>query len=387
MKKICFVATTTYALSVFVLKLAKRILETTDWQITFISVPDEAFAASLPEGIRYIPVNMGRGVSFDGLKVCAKLKKIFKQEKFDFVQYSTPNAACYASIAAKMAKVPVRIYCQWGMVYVGFSGVKRKIFKTIEKIICKCSTVIEPDSFGNRAFCISEGLYSAEKSRVIKNGSACGVPFDKFDASKKDVWRREIRALYGIPDNAYVYGFVGRITVDKGVNELFEAYRGIEKENENTYMILIGKKDKVETIVPELYEWAQTRPNVVFCGFQDHVEKYLAAMDVYILPSYREGFGMGVIEAEAMKVPAIVTDIPGPNEAVVENETGLFVPVKDAKALRYAMERLLKDREAGERMGERGREFVLENYEQNALFEAIIADRKELMKDGAESGA
>ncbi|MCI5616930.1 MAG: glycosyltransferase family 1 protein, partial [Ruminococcus sp.] len=186
MKKICYVTTISLTLKSFVIQSAKYLKENTDWDIVMICDNDDEFQDVLPEGIRYIPVSMKRGLNFDGMSVIRKLVKIFKEEKFDLVQYSTPNASLYVSIAAKIAKVPVRLYCQWGMVYVGFSGIKRKIFKCIEKFVCKNSTEIEPDSYGNLDFAHKEGLYPKNKGRVIWNGSACGVDLSKFDISRKD---------------------------------------------------------------------------------------------------------------------------------------------------------------------------------------------------------
>ena len=135
MKKICFVTTISGTLDSFVSNTAKYIHENTDWDITFICNYDKQFEEKLPDCIHYIPVKMERGINLGGIKAIAELKRIFKREKFDLIQYSTPNASLYASVAGKLAKVPVRLYCQWGMVFVGFSGIKRRIFKLMEQFI------------------------------------------------------------------------------------------------------------------------------------------------------------------------------------------------------------------------------------------------------------
>lgn len=379
MKKICFVATVSMTLKAFVIDLAKYIHDHSDYEITFICNDDPVFAASLPEYIKFIPVPMERGISIGGIGAMMKMVKIFCQEKFDVVQYSTPNASFYASLAAWLAHVPVRLYCQWGMAYVGFQGAKRKIFKAIEKTVCTLSTWVEPDSHGNLDFCHAEGLYPAEKGSVIWNGSASGVDLKKFDITNRESWRKAKRQECGIPDNAFVYGFIGRITGDKGVNELFTAFRNVWKQNPNVYLMLVGNPEKADSVDADLYTWAEQETHVLFCGFTNVVEQYLSAMDVYVLPSYREGFGSAVIEAEAMGLPVIVTDIPGPTNAMLRDETGLVVPKKDTAALKEAMQKLLYNSQLCQKFGENGYKFASEKFEQNTLFGYILEDRKRLL--------
>lgn len=379
MKKICFITTIPGTLKSFVLKTAQYIHNNTDWDISFICDYDEGFKNDLPEYIHYYPVKMKRGISLAGIKALFNMYKIFKAEKFDLIQYSTPNASLYASLAGWFAKIPVRLYCQWGMVYVGFQGVKRKIFKSIEKLVCTLSTFIEPDSKSNVEFSVSEKLYSREKSTVIWNGSACGVDIKKFDVSKRDNYRIEIRNKYNLKDTDFLFGFVGRITRDKGVNELIAAFKEIVKKNTNAYLMFVGRPELDETVNKELYEWAKSSNNVIFVGYTDVVEQYLSAMDVYILPSYREGFGMGVIEAEAMGVPVIVTNIPGPTDAMIENKTGLVVSEKNIGELRNAMLKIINKPEILSSFSRECVTYVHINFVQDKFFEYLLEDRKKLL--------
>lgn len=376
MKSLCIVTTVPGTLKAFVFPVLRQLVTMTDWKITVICDCDDSLAEQLPEGVRYIPVSMKRGISLGGVGAAWKLAQIFRKEKFDLVQYSTPNASLYSSLAAWLAGVPVRLYCQWGIAYVGFSGFKRKVFKTIEKLVCKLSTRIEPDSFGNLRFSAAEGLYPAEKGSVVWNGSASGVNLEKFDVSHKALWRQEIRSKLGLPPEATVFGFVGRITGDKGINELFTAFRQLP---EDAYLMLVGAEEKIESLQPELYQWAKAEPRILWCGYTNQVEQYLSAMDVYLLPSYREGFGSGVIEAEAMGVPVIVSDIPGPTDAMQKDVTGLTVPVKDADALQKAMEQLYRDGALRQQLGDAGVVFARERFEQKTLCRHILEDRKTLM--------
>lgn len=379
MKKICYVTTVSSTLHSFVLQCMEYFLENTDWEITVICDEDPKIREWLPEQVRYIPVPMKRGISIGGIGAMLKMAKIFRKEKFDLVQYSTPNASLYASMAAKLARVPVRLYCQWGIAYVGFQGAKRKIFKTVEKLVCSMSTWVEPDSFGNLNFGRNEKLYTEKKSSVIWNGSASGVNLKKFDIAHKERWRQNIRKQYGIEQDAFVYGFVGRITRDKGINELFTAYRRLLEKKPSCYLLLVGRQEKTETLDQELFAWAQQEPRVLFCNYTNVVEQYLSAMDVYILPSYREGFGSAVVEAEAMGVPVIVTEIPGPTDAMEENVTGLVVKKADVDSLYEAMLQLIQDEAMCERFAVAGQKLAQNKFEQVQLFECILIDRKRLM--------
>lgn len=380
MKKICFVTTVSITIKAFVMPLIHYLDQNTDWELTVICDEDPSLKELLPQKVRFIPISMKRGISLDGIGAMIKMAKLFRKEKFDLVQYSTPNASFYASVAAKLAGVPVRLYCQWGIAYVGFQGVKRRLFRLIEKRVCRLSTQIEPDSFGNLSFSRSEKLYSEKKSSVIWNGSASGVKLEKFDISQKALWREQTRSCYGIGQQDFVYGFIGRITRDKGINELFTAFRKILQEHQNAYLLLVGDPEKEELLDAELYQWAKNEPHVIFCGFSTQVEKYVAAMDVYILPSYREGFGSAVVEAEAMGVPVIISDIPGPRDAMIKDTTGLVVKKADPESLHEAMLRILSDDALRQQLGQAAYELATKNFEQTQLMLHILEDRKRLMK-------
>ena len=379
MKKICFISTIPSTLRTFVLKTAIYLHENTDWDISFICSEDEEFASELPEFIHYFPVPMERGISISGIKSMMQMKKIFVKEKFDLIQYSTPNASLYAALAGKLAGIPVRLYCQWGLVYVGFEGIKRQVFKAIEKIVCKLSTWIEPDSVSNLNFAHEENLYPQTKGSVIWNGSACGINLEKFDISQKIKYRKDIREKYNFPEDSFVYGFVGRITKDKGINELLAAFKQIYESNSNVYLMMVGTTEKDDTVDESLFLWSKKCEHVIYTGFTDIVEQYLSAMDTYILPSYREGFGMGVVEAEAMGVPVIVTSIPGPVDAMKENETGIVVKKGSIKELLRAMKKLYEDKHIRKEYSSNAYDFAINNFEQKKLFGKILLDRKRLL--------
>ena len=377
MKKICFITTVSLTLDMFVVEFAKYIHENTDWDITFVSNNDYDFAKRIPEYIHFHPIKMERGINFDGIMATCEMTRYFKEQKFDLIQYSTPNASLYASIAGKLAGVPVRLYCQWGMAYIGFTGIKRTIFKTIEKLVCRLSTWIEPDSNSNLQFSHNEGLYPENIGSVIWKGSACGVNLQKFDVAKKNDYRNNIRNKYEIANESFVFGYVGRITRDKGVNELLEASQKILSENKNVYLFMVGSEEIDETVRQDLYKWARGCNQVVFTGFTRVVEQFMSAMDCYILPSYREGFGMSVVEAEAMAVPVIITNIPGPIDGMIDGRTGLVVAPKNVQELECAMNNIMAS--DLNYFGNNGLNYVRNWFDQHELFKYILEDRKRLL--------
>ncbi len=377
--RICFVATIHQTLKVFVLKTAQYIHENTDWDISFICNYDQEWVASLPKYIHFYPVHMIRGAFFS-IKTERQIYEIIKKENFDLVQFCSPNASLYTAIAASKAHVPVRLYCQWGIAYVGFTGWKRKILKLEEKFVCSKATTIEPDSHSNLQFAISEGLYKKEKGHVIWNGSACGIDLNKFDISMRKANRKTIRNELGIPDNAFVFGFVGRVNKDKGIRELFGAFKKMQETVRGIYLIIVGADERTDVAENALYQWANENSSIIFTGRSDKVERYLSAMDCYVLPSYREGFGLSVVEAEAMGLPVIVTNIPGPVDGMIEGETGIVVPKKDTEALFQAMMELYRHEDKRAEYGGAGPSFARDNFEQQELFRRILEDRKELLE-------
>ena len=382
MKKICFVTTIYMTYKCFLKDLSKFLYESGEYDISLICNNEDGLLDDLPSFVHYFPIEMKRGVSLSAFGAIRNIEKILKEEDFDLVQYSTPNAAFYTSIAAKKAKVPVRLYCQWGIRYMGFEGWKRNLFKFLEKKTCDNSTFIEVESHNIRNFSIEEGLYLNNKSSVIWNGSASGVDLTKFDISKKELWRQEIRKQYGLEENDIVFVFAGRLTADKGVNELLEAFLNIQKENTNVRLFMLGGMDKAGSLAEGLFEQAKKTQNIIFTGSVENVEQYYAASDVFVAPSYREGFGLVVIEAESMGLPAIVSDVPGQIDAIVENKTGLSCIVKNSRSLQKSMEIMINDKELREKMGNESALYVENNYEQKKLFQYLKGHRDALISGG-----
>ena len=295
------------------------------------------------------------------------------------IQYSTPKAALISSLAGFIAGIPIRLYCQWGIYYVGINGLAKKVFKLIEKLTCFCSTDIAPDSRGNLEFAISEGLYPCKKGSVVYNGSANGVNLNKFDIAKKNIWRNDLRAELKLNEGNFVYGFIGRITKDKGINELVNVFQRLAQNDSGLFLILIGMEEEKHGLDLAVIESIHHHPQIITLEWKANIEEYMAAMDVMVLPSYREGFGVVAIEAQALGVPVITTDIPGPRDAIINGKTGILIPAADGESLMAAMHKLKNDQDLLKTMGDKGILFVRENFEQGMFWEKVLEHRMSLL--------
>ena len=382
MKKICMITTVSITMVPFVVETAKYLHEKCGYDITLICNDDaDAFSSSLPEYLHFIPVRMARGIDFSGFKSVLEFIKIFRREKFDLVQYATPNAACYASIAATICRVPIRLYCQWGIRYVGLSGLSRFIFKFIEKMSCVLSTDVRAVSKMNKAYAVSEGLYKPDKAVVLGNGGTIGVDMQQYNIHKKEEYRKQIRNLYNIYENEFVFGFSGRISADKGCRELLVSFKEIEKKYGNAKLLMLGDFEAKHGLPEDLIDWAKNSPNVILPGrIANHeVVKYYSALDVLVHPTYREGFGMVLQEAGALGLGIITTKIPGASEVMEDGVSCILVNPKDETELLNAMLMLLdgpdKIREIGMAAFERTQKF----YDRNVMLENQRQDYVKLL--------
>ena len=382
MKKICIITTLWSSITNWIKPFLNE-YKNHQIDVTIVCNMDEEYEKKLKEEYPFVHtkrIPFPRGINVLGsLKSTWALKRLFQKEKFDLVQYSTPNASFYASLAAKACRVPIRLYCQWGMVYITQTGIKRKIFKWMERTICKKSTIIQPDSIGNLEFCRKEGFYNENNSCVIWNGSAKGIDLTAYDICKKNEYSLEIRKKYGIQDDDVVIGFVGRLGREKGCNELFIAFKNIKRDYPNAKLLFVGPLEKEDTIEPELLEYFKNCDDIIKTRRVSNVEKYFAAMDVFALPSYREGFGMSVVEASAMGVPVIATKYPGPSGGMQDGVSGIAIDIKDVESLERAIRSLIEDRNTAIRMGEAGRKYVIESFDYEIFKQKYIENRLSLL--------
>lgn len=373
MIKICYVVTIPLTIESFFIPQLQY-LAANGFDVTVVCSNDSRLQEKLGESIRFYPINIPRGVSVGGsIDALKALTHFFKKEKFDLIQYSTPNAAFYSSIAAKKADCKVRNYHLMGLRYLGASGMGRTILKALERIACHNSTSIECVSKSNMEMGIKEGLFPKEKVTVVWNGSTGGVNLSRFNFSKRQQWRMEVRKELGYNDSDFVYGFVGRITKDKGIDELLSAFLELK---DNSKLLLVGNIEDGNHLDVELLTKAQQKSNINFHSFVSDIERYYAAIDVLVLPSYREGFGNVVIEAGAVGTPAIVTDIPGPTDTIDRDKTAIVVPAKDSAALAEAMKRIPTMDYVT--MGQNAAKFAKEMFDSKVLCEKIL-ERKHVL--------
>lgn len=380
-KKICIVTTLWSSINNWI-KPFLPVYNDADIDVTIVCNMDSEYEMSLKKEFPFIHthiIEFPRGVSFlKSIKSIIHLWKFCRYQHFDMVQYSTPNASLYAALATKWARIPVRLYCQWGMIFVTQKGIIRQIFKIIERIVCYYSTNIQPDSFGNLHFCRKIGLYDAKKSEVIWNGSAKGIDLSIFNVRKKEKYALEIKSQYKLT-NEPIIGFVGRLGREKGCNELIRAYQALKRDFPRLKMLFVGPIEKESSIDPDLLDYFRLESDIIKTGRVNHVERYISAMDIFILPSYREGFGMSVVEASAMEVPVIATEYPGPSSAMLDGITGYAIEVGNVDDIVKHTKLLLTDKDKARKLGANGRKFAEENFNASIFKQKYIENRMKLL--------
>jgi glycosyltransferase involved in cell wall biosynthesis len=360
-----------------------RNLAKNGYEITLICNMDEAFIKRNSDYARCIPLPMSRGVNpLNLVKSISRLKKIFKKEKFDVIYYTSPNASMYASVAGRLAGIKRRVYSQCGLRYVSFSGIKRRIFKFIEKLTCRFSTHIRAQSPLNMQFAIDDKLCKKEKISVVGIGGTTGVDLSLCDAFDREAERLALREKYGIPSDAFLYGYVGRVNADKGINELIEAFETVSAKNESVWLALVGMIDDTNPIKQEIMERAKNHGRIVFVGNvpPSEVYKHMAMFDVLTHPTYREGFGKVLQEAMGMRLPIITTDVPGPSEVVDGGEYGVLVKVRDKDDLAEKMEIMCNNPDLRKSLSVKGRERAEKYFDRPIMLNNILRDMDDIVQ-------
>ena len=347
---------------------------------TVVSIEDAELRSILPAETVFSPVEFTRVISpLRDLKVLWQLYKIFRKHKFDLVQYSTPKASLPGAIAAFIARIPIRVYILWGLYYSTQRGLKRPALKMLEKLTCRLSTHIVPIAHEMVGAIESEGLTKRSKCEVMLNGSACGIDFEKLEYRKYPGGRRRIRKECDLPEEAIVIGIVSRLTGDKGINELVAAFTKIAKEMDDVYLLIVGHKEEKDRLPPVTEKVIASHPKIRGIGWRDNPIPYYMAMDIFCLPTYREGFGEVNLEAQAMSLPVVSTNVIGPRESVEQGRTGFLVEPKSSEALMEPLKRLTLDAELRKQMGQKGRERIKQKFDSKDMIRAIVEHRLKLL--------
>ena len=351
------------------------------YDVTLVCTMSEDFIKKNSGKFHCVNIPMKRGIAIgDMLRLPWTFWKLFRKEKFDYVQYATTNASFYACIPAKLCGIKTRVYCQWGLLYVGYTGIKRRIFKWVEKFLCSSATHITVASKKNLDYAVEEGLMSASKASVIGDGGTVGVDLAVFDVEKREDFKAQVLEEYLELKGCLVFGYVGRIETDKGIGELLEAFESLN--NDKYALLMIGRFDELRNdINPDLIERAKASGKVIFHGFTKDVPKYMSAMDILVHPTYREGFSMVIQQGMAMGCAIITTDVPGPSEVIEHGKSGLLVPDHSSADLALAMSRLAEDAEMRNAFVAAGLERVRKLFNRQRMLELTYQDRIRMMND------
>lgn len=303
-----------------------------------------------------------------------------RKEKPNVVHGNTPKASMLSMLAARLTGVPVRIYMCHGLRFQGAHGVMRKLLMAMERLSCSCATRVLCVSEGVRKLLVEEKICPAEKCGVVNYGSSNGIDLSRFDANSVDAER--MRRELGIPDDDFVFCFVGRVVGDKGVNELVGAFNRLSQECEKTELVIVGPEEsELDPIADVTKKIIAENPRIYAVGRQSDVKPYMVGSNTFVLPSYREGFGVVLMEAGALGLPCITTDITGCNEIIKEGENGVIIPPRNEEALYGAMKRFVEDREAVSRMAARSRELIASRYEQHVVWDALLKEYRRLLNE------
>lgn len=378
-KKICFVVAIPGTAQTFLSDHIKALAKEYD---VFLVANSEK-----PEVLKNLPLTgyhvatIERGISIiNDIKGVFALRRYFKDMHFDAVHSVTPKAGLLTALAGYLARIPVRVHIFTGQVWANKKGFSRWLLKLMDKIIAKLDTHILVDGEGQRQYLIKNGVVSEDKSTVLGKGSICGVNLSRFSPSK--AVRDNIRAELNISKEALVFVFLGRLNHDKGMYELLPAFNRLAGERENVYLLLVGHDE--ENVAAHFSEYDNIIPGKNFCfyGLTNEPQRLLQAGDVFVLPTYREGFGSSVIEASAMGLPVICSDAYGVMDAMVDGVTGLRCKVGDEASLYNAMSAFVETPDLISRLGEAGRKRVQADFDGKEMSRLWVEFYRELFAAG-----
>lgn len=363
MKKICFVVAIAGTADSFLRDHIHALAKEYEVYIAGnIRSADEVARLEVKDFFRF---DIHREISLvNDIKAVWQLYGYLKRMRFDAVHSVTPKAGLTAAIAARMAGVPHRIHIFTGQVWATRTGAMRWLLKSIDKVTAALDNHVLVDGESQRRFIVSNGVVSDEKSLTLGDGSISGVNTVRFNPSEQA--RRQVRTELGL-DGKVVFAFMGRANREKGIDELFAAFDGIAASHPDAFLLFFGSDEDGRMDTLPQYHNIEDGKNFRFFGRTMTPELHLQAADVFVMPSYREGFGSSVIEASCLGLPVICSDAYGIMDAMVDGETGLRCRVADVPSLRQAMEALLADEALRRRLGAAGRQRVLDKFSAERL--------------------
>lgn len=333
------------------------------------------------EGVRVFPLALTRKITpIADIKAVFKLYRFLKKEKPSIVHTHTPKAGIVGMMAAWLAGIPNRLHTVAGLPLMEATGFKRKVLDLVEKFTYRFATKVYPNSKGLYNFILAQKFTKPSKLSIIGQGSSNGIDTAFFDPSQHTGNEKNgIRQKLGIPKDHFTFVFVGRLVRDKGINELVAAFGKLGVTLKDLSLVLVGPfEDHLDPLAPDTVKAIKTHPNIYAVGYKEDVRPYLAASDALAFPSYREGFPNVVMQAGAMGLPSIVTDINGCNEIIADGKNGLLVPPKNETALFEAMKNLATDPNLHAKLKATARQTITENYDRNEIWEALLREYRQL---------
>ena len=328
------------------------------------------------EGVKTIAVKMERRISlWKDLKSLIHMIRVFRKERPTLVHSITPKAGLICMMAGWITKVPIRVHTFTGLVFPTSKGLKRKILMFTDKLTCACATHVNPEGKGVRDDLANYGI-THKPMKILGNGNIRGVDMTLY-SRRLEVMEKAA----GIRSNLFTFVYVGRIVKDKGIDELCEAFERLQKEFPHIILRLVGSfEDDVDPISEQSKKIIENNKSIEAIGakYGDDFLAYYASADCFVMPSYREGFPNTVLEAGALGLPSVVTDINGSREIIIEGENGLIVPPQNSDALYGAMKKMLTDEDSRKHMADNARKLVADRFEQGYVRKCLYDYYEEL---------
>jgi len=382
-KKICFVAAIELSIRVFMVGHLKRL--SNEYSITVaVNTDNTGFLKPYGLDVKVFPVRiLRRPAPASDVLALFRLYRFFKREGFDAVHSITPKAGLLSMFAAYLAGVPVRVHTFTGQVWATAKGAKRWFLKSMDKLIARCATHVLADSRSQLDFIIREGVVWGEKASVIGNGSICGVDSERFRPDPET--RKMVREQLSIPEDSILFLFLGRLTFDKGLLDLAGAFAKVCRSAENIHLLVAGPDE--EGMKEKMLSLCSEQPDRIhFYDFTDAPERFMAAADVFCMPSYREGFGIVVIEAGAAGVSSIGTRIYGVVDAIEDNVTGYLYGPGNVEELAEKMLKMIDEPSRRTEMGGRARERAIGLFSKEIVADAFLSFYRSLPGKGERQG-
>lgn len=344
-------------------------LQERGYEIVSVSSPGEELVRLREMGVKTIEVSMERRISmFRDLKSLMRMISVFRKEKPFIVHSMTPKAGMLCMLAAWITRVPRRVHTFTGLVWPTSKGLKRRILMATDWLTCTCATHVIPE--GRGVMNDLQSYITNKPMKVLGYGNVRGVDMEKFSR------RQEVEEMAkGIKtEGIFTFIFVGRIVGDKGINELVSAFAELHKKYEKTRLLLIGNFEQhLDPLQAETLNVIDKHTSIESLGpkYGDELLAYYAASDCFVFPSYREGFPNTVMEAGAMGLPSIVTDINGSREIIIDGKNGVIIPSKDVEALYHAMEEMITNTDKTKEYAVNAREMIASRFERSFVCQCL----------------